>query len=70
MVVAFDIETTGLNPLKNVVILIGVKKGKQLIQWKIWEYGSEDKIILEFMKYIESVDPYDAVIIGYNALKF
>ena len=37
MVVAFDIETTGLHPYESEVVLVGIKEGARIKQWKLWE---------------------------------
>jgi uncharacterized protein YprB with RNaseH-like and TPR domain len=63
----FDIETTGLDPYENKVILIGIKKGNKTKQWKLWEAENEADIIVKAIKEIENVDD---TIIGYNNLKF
>lgn len=70
MIVIFDIETTGLNPYNNKVILIGWKKRGKIKQLKLWEYGDEAKMILDAIKEIEELDEYNDTIVGYNNLKF
>ena len=67
MVVMFDIETTGLDPHESKVILIGMKKGRRIKQWKLWEIKDEAKMILSAIKEIEKIDE---TIVGYNNLKF
>lgn len=66
--VAFDIETTGLNPYKNRIILIGLKSWDEIKQWKLWESKDEATMILDALKEIEKIE--DTIIIGYNNLKF
>ncbi|RLI44357.1 hypothetical protein DRO69_07585 [Candidatus Bathyarchaeota archaeon] len=67
MLTAFDIETTGLDPYKSKVVLIGIKVGRKIRQWKLWEVGDEAKMILDALEAIEKVND---TIIGYNNLKF
>lgn len=67
MVVAFDIETTGLNPYESKTILIGMKKKGSIRLWKLWETDDEAKMILSAIKEIERVEE---TILGYNNLKF
>jgi uncharacterized protein YprB with RNaseH-like and TPR domain len=67
MVVSFDIETTGLNPYESKVILIGIKKGNKVKQWKLWETKDEAKMILEAVREILKIEE---TIVGYNNLKF
>ncbi len=67
MVVILDIETTGLNPYENKVILIGIKKGRRIKQWKIWKIKDEMKMLLSALNEIMKIDE---TIIGYNNLKF
>jgi len=50
MVIMFDIETTGLDPHESKVILIGMKKGRRIKQWKLWEVKNEAKMILSAIK--------------------
>jgi len=67
MVASFDIETTGLDPYESMVIVIGMKKGRKVKQWKIWEIGDEAKMILEA---IGEINKIQETIVGYNNLKF
>lgn len=68
MVVILDIETTGLNPFKNKVVLIGIKKGKKIKQWKLWKYkDNEVKMIKDALNQILDINE---TIIGFNNLKF
>lgn len=67
MVVAFDIETTGLNPYECKVVLIGMKMGEEIRHWKLWETSDEAKMISESL---EEIIEIDGTIIGYNNLKF
>jgi uncharacterized protein YprB with RNaseH-like and TPR domain len=67
MVIAFDIETTGLNPHERKVTLVGMKTGGEIRQWKLWEIGDEAKMILTA---IEELLRTNETIIGYNNLKF
>jgi len=61
MVVVFDIETTGLDPYENEVIVIGIKKKGEIRQWKIWEISDEAEMILLA---VEEVKETDETIIG------
>lgn len=70
MVICFDIETTGLDPYENHVVLIGFKIHGKIMQLKLWEIKDEAKMILEAIKEIEKLDPFNDTIIGYNNLKF
>ena len=67
MVVAFDIETTGLNPYESKVVLIGMKMEEEIRQWKLWEISDEAKMISEAL---EKIIKIEGTIIGYNNLKF
>ncbi|MEM2351453.1 MAG: ribonuclease H-like domain-containing protein [Thermoproteota archaeon] len=67
MPVAFDIETTGLDPSDCKVILIGLKVGRKIRQWKVWELKDEAKMILDALEVIWGIND---TIIGYNNLKF
>ena len=65
----FDIETTGLEPETNKIILIGVKDNKGL-QKTISAFGEdgEKKCIEEFFKIIKELKP--TIIGGYNSASF
>lgn len=65
----FDIETTGLEPDKNKIILIGVKDNRGLNE-TISAYGEdgEKKCIERFFKYIRDLKP--TIIGGYNSASF
>jgi uncharacterized protein YprB with RNaseH-like and TPR domain len=52
MIIMFDTETTGLNPYKSIVILIGIKRGDEIKQWKLWEIKDEVKMIETVIKRI------------------
>jgi len=67
MYISFDIETTGLDPYNCQVVLIGLKVGSEVRQWKLWEIGDEEKMILDALEVILKVND---TIIGYNNLKF
>jgi len=67
MVVAFDVETTGLDPYEGRVTLIGIKKGRKVKQWKLWETRDEAEMIIQA---IEDIMKVDETIVGYNNLKF
>ena len=67
MVIAFDIETTGLDPNENQVVLIGMKIKRKIRLWKLWEIKDEAKMILDALREIEETNE---TIIGYNNLKF
>jgi len=65
----FDIETTGLEPEKSEIILIGVKDNRGL-QRTIPAFGEngEKKCIEEFFKIISELKP--TIIGGYNSASF
>jgi DNA polymerase elongation subunit (family B) len=65
----FDIETTGLEPETNKIILIGVKDNRGL-QKTIPAFGDdgEKKCIEEFFGYIRNLKP--TIIGGYNSASF
>ncbi len=65
----FDIETTGLDPNDNKIILIGVKDNRGL-QKTIPAFGEdgEKKCIEEFFKIIKDLKP--TIIGGYNSASF
>ena len=69
-IVIFDIETTGLDPYKHQVVLIGFKKNKKIKQLKLWEIKDEGKMILEAINEPKKLDKFNDTIIGYNILKF
>jgi uncharacterized protein YprB with RNaseH-like and TPR domain len=70
MIVAFDIETLGINAYRDKIILIGMKQGRKITQWKIWEINDELKMIEKCLKALEEIPSYDETIVGYNNLKF
>ena len=65
----FDIETTGLNPEENQVILIGLKDNRGFKR-TISAFGEngEKKCIEDFFKYIDILKP--TIIGGYNSAFF
>jgi len=65
----FDIETTGLEPITNEIILIGVKDNRGL-QKTISAFGpdGEKKCIEEFFEIIKELKP--TIIGGYNSASF
>ncbi|MFH8119862.1 MAG: ribonuclease H-like domain-containing protein [Candidatus Aenigmatarchaeota archaeon] len=66
----FDIETTGLDPYKHQVVLIGFKKDGKIEQLKLWEIKDEAKMILESINELAKFDKFNDTIVGYNNLKF
>ena len=64
----FDIETTGLNPYKDTILTIQLKRDHDVVLWKIWE-KDELSAILKFLKYLRTVSSSDSIY-GYNILKF
>lgn len=70
MVVAFDIETTGLNPTTDEIVLIGMKKGKKIKQWKLWKIKDELEMISDCLEAIKEIPALGETIVGYNNLKF
>ena len=69
MVVAFDIETTGLDPTKDRIVLIGMKKVR-IKQWKLWKIRDELKMISQCIGAIKEIPSLGETIVGYNILKF
>jgi uncharacterized protein YprB with RNaseH-like and TPR domain len=69
MVIYFDIETTGLNPYRDKILTIQVKKGDEINLWTIWEENDELIMIKKFLAYIEPIFGSESII-GYNCLKF
>jgi DNA polymerase elongation subunit (family B) len=68
----FDIETTGLDPEKSRIFLIGVKDNKTfqkvIAPEKMDDDASEKEMIIEFFKTINLIKP--AIISGYNSENF
>jgi DNA polymerase elongation subunit (family B) len=65
----FDIETTGLDPDENKIILIGMKDNRGFL--KIINAFGEDgekNCIIEFFKYVEELKP--TIFAGYNSAFF
>jgi len=69
MVAVFDIETLGLDAFHHPIVLIGLKSGGKIKQWKLWEEKDELTMIFECFKALEKI-PSHETIIGYNNLKF
>lgn len=65
----FDIETTGLNPYKEMTLTIQFKRECKIVLWKIWDEENEVNLILKFLKYLKAVNSNDSIY-GYNILKF
>lgn len=70
MVVAFDIETMGTNAYRDKIILIGMKQGGKITQWKLWKTNDEVKMIQECLDALEQIPSFEETIVGYNNLKF
>lgn len=65
----FDIETTGLDPKENKIILIGVKDNRGLHKtFPAFGDGGEKKCIEDFFKTIKELKP--TIISGYNSASF
>jgi uncharacterized protein YprB with RNaseH-like and TPR domain len=62
MVIAFDIETLGINALKHQTILIGIKVRGKIKQWKLWKEKDELNMILKFLRYMEKVPPSETIV--------
>jgi len=69
MVIAFDIETLGLDAFQNQIVLIGMKLKGKTKQWRLWKEKDELSMILKCLETIERI-PLSETIIGYNNLKF
>lgn len=73
-VLSFDLETTGLNPLSKdakIVLISNSFRSKQKIEKKLFscdEYESESAMLLDWAKWISSVDP--SFIVGHNIFGF
>ena len=67
MAVPFCIETTGIDPYRDKVLLIGMKvyDGTKLL--RLWKEGDEGKMISDAFGILEQVDD---TIVGYNSLLF
>jgi DNA polymerase elongation subunit (family B) len=65
----FDIETTGLSPILNKIILIGIKDNRGLnVTISAFGDDGEKKCIEEFFEYIKKLKP--TIIGGYNSSFF
>lgn len=62
----FDIETTGLNPEEDKIILIGIKDNKGFE--KIIFSDDEKQVIIDFFLFIKRISP--TIIGGYNSASF
>jgi len=69
MVIAFDIETLGLNAFQDQMVLIGMKIEDKIKQWKLWKEKDELSMILKCLKVFKKIPPFGTVV-GYNNLKF
>jgi len=65
MDIIFDIETLGLNPLKDRITAIGIKTKNQE---KIITHKSEKAILTEFWAYLRRTHPFR--LIGFNNFEF
>lgn len=65
--IIFDIETTGLNPMRDKVLTVQLKHGDKIAIWKLWEENDETKVIENFFNYIKKSDEK---IVGYNISRF
>lgn len=69
MVVAFDIETLGLDAFQHQIVLIGMKVEGRIRQWKLWKEKDELNMIFKWLKTLEKIPTYETII-GYNNMKF
>jgi hypothetical protein len=67
MVVAFDIETTGLNPYDNKAIIVGIKEGEKIQLYKEWDADGETRMLLSSLEHLKRTR---GTIVGFNNLKF
>lgn len=65
--IIFDIETTGLDPLRDKVITVQLKHDNEIVVWKIWEERDEAILMEKFIDYIRNLDKK---IVGYNISRF
>ncbi len=65
--ILFDIETTGLNPVRDKVLTVQLKHDGKIVMWKLWEENDETKIIEKFFDYIKNSNEK---IVGYNISRF
>ncbi len=63
--VCFDLETTGLNPLEDRIIAIGIKLEDEEV---VLTYNDEKQIIKEFWNYLRKFN--DFKLIGFNSAEF
>ena len=63
----FDIETTGLNPYKDKILTIQLKKNNEFTMLKTWE-EDEKHVLTGFFDLFRNVGK--SSILGYNCLQF
>ncbi|MGA2876450.1 MAG: ribonuclease H-like domain-containing protein [Nitrososphaerales archaeon] len=68
MTTFFDIETTGLNPYRDNLLTIQVKKDGDLTVWRVWEM-SEATVLEGFLGFMGAL-PSSETIVGYNIMGF
>jgi len=68
-VVFLDIETTGLNPYRDKVVTVQVRRGGVTTVWREWELG-EPGVIEGFFGFTDSVFRKRTHFVGYNLIKF
>ena len=54
--ILFDIETTGLNPIKSTLLTIQIKKDSETKIWKLWEEQDEVALIKKFLEFLKTVN--------------
>ena len=67
-VVFLDIETTGLNPYRDKVVTVQVRRGGVTTVWREWELG-EPGVIEGFFGFTDSIFRKKTHFVGYNLLK-
>jgi uncharacterized protein YprB with RNaseH-like and TPR domain len=64
----FDIETTGLDPSRDRILTIQIRRDRKNKIWKSWD-SDEFTIIDSFLEFLKGVDGNEPIY-GFNVLKF
>ena len=65
----FDVETTGLNPFENKLLTVQLKRGNDIVIWKLWEEENELDLIEKLLDRLGNISKSNSIY-GYNCLKF